>query len=232
MLFSMSNPLISLPNLMKEFKIYGDLSNLKINYAKSEAMGVRLSPPIQKAIQPNFNFKWVPAVLNYLGTYVPSNIGNTFTVNFIPLYNSVRSLLDKWQHGLHSWFGRCNTIKMCILPKFLYLFQTLPITIPVFFFHQISKLFSKFIWAKKSPRISRRVMTIPKCYGRVAVPDVFKYYQAAHMGRLVDWCRHGEFKQWVDMEQQLSPVPLRRAPWCYNELPPTLRKHPIIGPTL
>lgn len=72
LLFSMSNPHVLLPNLMKEFGSYGNLSNLKINNFKSEAMGVELPPMSRDIIQPNFNFKWVSTALKYLGTYIPS----------------------------------------------------------------------------------------------------------------------------------------------------------------
>lgn len=132
----------------------------------------------------------------------------TFEVNFLLLYKAVRSPLDKWQHGLHSWFGRCNIIKMSILPKFVYFFQALLIDIPTAFFHQVDTLFTKFIWANKQPRISRSRMTIPKQYGGLAVPDVVKYYQAVHVGRVIDWCRHTEFKLWTELEQEFSVVPL------------------------
>lgn len=44
LLFSFTNPSISLPNLMQEFATYGALSNLKIYFAKSEAMGVGMPP--------------------------------------------------------------------------------------------------------------------------------------------------------------------------------------------
>lgn len=78
LLFSMSNPHVSLPNLMKEFEIYGTLLNLKINYTKLEAIGVVLSPVLHNTIQPNFKFKRVAAALNYFGTYIPSNVGKYF----------------------------------------------------------------------------------------------------------------------------------------------------------
>lgn len=41
MLF-LSDPLISLPNLIKDFKMFGSLSNLKFNYSKSYALNVSL----------------------------------------------------------------------------------------------------------------------------------------------------------------------------------------------
>lgn len=73
---------------------------------------------------------------------------------------------------------------------------------------------------------------MPRSFGGVAVPDIFKYYREVHLGRVVDWCRHTELKLWIGMEQQQSPVPLRRAPWCYAALPISLKTHSTIGPML
>lgn len=96
LLFSMSNPHVSLPNIMKSIDCYGALSNLKINYTKSQGMGIALPPPLHRTLQFNFSFKWVSSALKYLGTYIPSNLANIFVLNFLPLFSSVLSLLDKW----------------------------------------------------------------------------------------------------------------------------------------
>lgn len=158
----------------------------------------------------------------------PTKFGKHF---FPALLGSVRALLDKWHKEIHSWFGRCNIIKMNIVPKFLYLFQAVPIAIPIAYFSQIRAMFTKFISASKCPRISRDLFTLPKSACGVAVLDIFKYYQAAHLGRIIDWCRHGEYKLWATIEQS-GTVPLNRAIWCYATLPTSLKSHPTIGPTV
>lgn len=47
LLFSMTNPQVSLCNLMKEIESYGDLSNFKINYTKCKGMGIALPPSLR-----------------------------------------------------------------------------------------------------------------------------------------------------------------------------------------
>lgn len=160
LLFFLTNPPVSRPNLLQELERYGALSNLKINYSKSEAMGVKMTSTQLHYLQLNFKFNWTSTALKYLGTFIPSSLANTYKLTFPPLLATVRKLLDKWQHGLHSWFGQCNLIKMSILPKFLYLFQALPIHIPSVFFKQVSTLINKFIWADKRPRIRRGLLTL------------------------------------------------------------------------
>lgn len=131
MFFSLTNIAISLPNLLREFEIYRSLSNLKINFHKSEAMGIGIPPPMLSTLKSSFNFKWTATALQYLGTHIPTDTSRIFELNFPPLLSKTRTFLETWNEGLHSWFGRINLLKMCILPKFLYLFQALPIKIPI-----------------------------------------------------------------------------------------------------
>lgn len=121
---------------------------------------------------------------------------------------------------------------MNIFPKFLYLFQAVPIAIPRNFFRNIQTLFTKFIWVHRHPRIRRTLLSLPKQYGGLAVPDMYKYYQAVHLGRLLDWCQHGDLKIWPGLEQAQSRELLHRAPWCFRDLASNTKLHPTIGPTL
>lgn len=104
--------------------------------------------------------------------------------------------------------------------------------IPKAYFSQIRAMITKFIWASKRPRISRALLTLPKKAGGVAAPDLYRYYQAAQLGRIIDWSRHGQHKLWNTIEQQVSPVPLNRVVWSYTALPTSIKTHPTIGPTL
>lgn len=61
---------------MKVIKFYGALSNIKINYTKSEAMGVALSNSVRRTMQ--LNFKWMSSALKYLGTHIPPILANNF----------------------------------------------------------------------------------------------------------------------------------------------------------
>lgn len=135
--------------------------------------------------------------LKYLGTYISSNLSRVFELNFSPLLTRTPVLLETWNRGLHSWFSRCNLLKMCILPKYLYLFQTLPVKIPSQFFKQVHSIFIKFIWAHKRPCTPRSLLSLPKQYGGIALPDVLKYYQAVHLGCLIAWNHHSAGKLWL-----------------------------------
>lgn len=170
--------------------------------------------------------------LKYLGTNIPIDIRRTYELNFPPILTKARSFLENWNRGLHSWFGRCNFIKMCILPKFLYLFQALPVHIPHSFFKQVHALFTQFIWANKKPCIRRALLSLPKQYGGLELPDVRQYSQVTHLGRVLDWRHNMMTKLCVQVEQAQTDIPLKGALWCYDSLPSGLKSHPLLGTTL
>lgn len=51
LLFFLTSPITTLPSLMLELEIYSTLTNLKINFIKSEALDISLPPKILDALR-------------------------------------------------------------------------------------------------------------------------------------------------------------------------------------
>lgn len=83
--------------------------------------------------------------------------------------------------------GRINAIKMVALPRFLYLFQNLPIYLPLHFFKQLDSIILSFIWADKPPRISKAHLQKNVKSGGLGLPVFRHYYWAANARALIFW---------------------------------------------
>lgn len=74
-------------------------------------------------------------------------------INYDPILEAIVSSIELWTSLPISMIGRINILKMNILPKFLYLFQNIPLLPPSSLFTRIKKAFSNFIWQNKHPRL-------------------------------------------------------------------------------
>jgi hypothetical protein len=56
------------------------------------------------------------------------------------------------------WNGRINMVKMALLQKEIYIFNAVPIKIPIQFFIDMERTIFNFIWKNKKHRICKSIL--------------------------------------------------------------------------
>ncbi len=114
-------------------------------------------------------------------------------------------------------------------PRFLYLFQMIPVYLPKSFFKQLDRLISIFIWNKSPSRIKKASLERPKSEGGLGLPNLLHYYWSANISKLTYWFTSftkGEGPLWSLMELQ-SSLPVSPLSLLTCMLPVTLRNHSL-----
>lgn len=88
--------------------------------------------------------------------------------NYGPLLRAFEELTKGWMLNEVSWLGRLAAAKMVLLPKLMYLFCTIPRSLPGSYYAKFNWILARYIWKGSKPRIARCTLALAKDRGGVA----------------------------------------------------------------
>lgn len=185
LLVCLENSAASIPVLLEYINSFGKISGYTINWGKSEFMP--LGGNLSKEFLDTLPFRVVDTHFNYLGLKLTKNQKHLFEANFTELVDGLKTDIEAWRTLPLSMIGRVNAIKMVVLPRFLYLFQNLPIPLNVSFFKKLDSIILPFVWGYKSHRISKAHLHKSVQSGGLGLPIFRYYYWAANSRVLTYW---------------------------------------------
>lgn len=188
----------SIPALLELINTFGKISGYKVNKDKSSLM--LLNSEERNGAGASFQFRKVDC-FTYLGIKIVE-------VNYSPMVVSITSSIDRWNSLPLSLIARINVFKLNVMPKLLYLFQNIPLPPPVNLFPLLKKMFVRFLWNNRRPRLRLSLLYLPYDRGGLKCPNPLWHYWAAQLRTMMFYFTDKSPPPWMTMENCSIPLPL------------------------
>ena len=163
--------------LFEELESFRCCTGLTVNYEKTSVyrMGsLRDSNAkyyVQKALY------WTNDPVNVLGVQVCYDNDLALQVNYQPLIEKTRAILENWTRRKLSLLGRISIVNTLIASQFVYKMTVLP-NIPVRLQRSLDEIIIKFIWNNSKPKIALSILTSAKRNGGAELVNFQKKQQS------------------------------------------------------
>lgn len=180
LLLFISSPENSIPYLIEMLRKFGKFSDYRLNFSKSSLF------PINKVAGEmgfdQFPFKVELKCFMNLGIHITHTFIMLYAQNFDPLLDRTKMDLVKWSSLPISLAGSINLVKMTVLPRFLYLFQMIPVNLILsnLFLSSWTNVFRHSFGIKLNHGMQKVYLERSKPEGGMGLPNFMHYYLAAN----------------------------------------------------
>ena len=178
---------------------FAEISGLKVNYEKTEALWIGSLRFQKRRIETSKNILWSFCKVNALGVWFSTIKEESAMLNFQERKEKISKIIENWQLRRLTLLGKITVIKSLLASQLVYILSTLPT--PSGYLKEINSLLYKFLWNGKCDKIKRIRMINDYTKGGLKMLDIQSFnnsIKAKWIQRYLDPNDKGKWKLFTD----------------------------------
>lgn len=144
--------------------------------------------------------------ITYLGIQVSSSWEQPRDINYHTVSKDIKDLISNWNNFIFSFEERLQLVKMILLPKIIYLIQTISIYPKRTYLKEINNILLKFLWHPKKPRLAYVHHIRSWNNGGMKFPHIETYFKPAIVKLVVHLLDSSYTADWKILVGELMDV--------------------------
>ena len=151
---------------------------------------------IQKDIKKVILLTTASKRIKYLEINLTKEMKDLHSENCKTLLNEIKEDLTNWKDIPCSWKGGLNIVKMSVLLKAVYKYNTIPTRITTAFFHRNRATNPQIHVELQGPQIARTILKKKNKVGGLKLPNFETQYKATVIGTVWNWLKDRHIDHW------------------------------------
>ena len=152
MIVYIENPKRSTKKLLDLISEFGKVAGYEVNVQKLMAFLHTRNELPEKETKKAIPFNIATKIIKCLLINLTKEVKDLCSDNCRTLKKEIKEDTNKCKDKACLWIGRINIIKISIVSKAIYRFNSIPIQIPMAYFKDLDQIFQKCIWNQNNPK--------------------------------------------------------------------------------